>query len=111
MRSNYREPGTKTLREQPFDAVYVSIIGTAHDSGPREVVHDLGKRVWVWADYSEHFPDSIVAVGDGRTNGYDTHGMRMISVPEYLCHFLSESEAEEIYRCREIDEAMLAAAV
>lgn len=106
MNTNYREQHIRELRRQPFEDVCVNIVGS--DRGPREVVHDLGTRVWVWSDYSEQWPASIVTVGDGLTNGYDHEGMRLVSVPEYMCRFMTEAEAEEIARCMAVDEAMLA---
>ena len=106
MKSNYRDPRIQELRKQPFEAVCVAIVGS--DRGPREVVHDLGKRVWVWSDYAEQWPASIVFVGDGLTNGYDHDGMRLVSVPEYMCRFMTEAEAEDEHACMEIDQSMLA---
>lgn len=106
MKTNYREPATKTLREQPFEPVYASIVGC--NLGPREVIHDLGQRVWVWSEYSEQWPAAIVQVGDGLNNGYDRNGMRIISVPEYMCHFMSEGQAEDLHACMDADQAMLA---
>lgn len=106
MRTNYRDAEIKNLREQPFEDVYVSIVGS--ESGPRQVVHDLGKRVWVWSDYSEQWTAAIVPVGDGITNGYNQDGTRLVSVPEYMCHFMTEEMAESAHRCMEADAAMLA---
>lgn len=91
MKSNYNEPHIEQLRQQPTKAVYVSIEGSR---GPRVVVHDLGRRVWVWSNYAEQWPPCVIQVGDVVTNGYDQNGIRLMSVPEHMCHFIpTEIEA------------------
>lgn len=85
----------------------------AGEGNPLPIVHTTGGdvpkltgvkrevRIWVTASYEHRIdtmPDTFVQVGDGLTNGYDSEGFCVISVPEMACTFTDDEEAEEIAR-------------
>lgn len=85
---------------------WVTIAGLL-DQGPFPVVLDTGPFVWVAADYSTDLLPGMVQVGDGRSNGFDRQGHRIVSVPEELCKFYSDDDAMAITECLEVDQQLL----
>jgi len=113
--SNHRDPTIQNLRFYTPDA---DVFVTTRLPGlpikffgeyPRLVVHDVGDRVWVWSHYAERLPDGIVPVGDGKNNGYDHAGTRLVSIPADWCMFMDKNTAEEIVKAIDADYHLLLA--
>lgn len=81
---------------------------TKISSGPHMVIHDTGRKAWIFVTHAEELDPEIRPVGDGTDNGYSTDGDRIVSVPVEWCSFITESEALSIVECMAIDESMLA---
>lgn len=78
-----------------------------NESGPVEIAHDCGSRIWFWGSYCDHLPDGAIQVGDGQCTGYDQQGNRLISIPEEWCRFITEEEAHTAIACMAEDEKLL----
>jgi hypothetical protein len=75
---------------------------------PRAIVLDVGDFVWVHASYADTLPADVRQVGDGRSNGYDAEGNRIVSVPiARVTEFLTTEEAEQVFAMQDADDRLL----
>ena len=78
------------------------------DRLPVPILHHTGKHVWIPAIYSDDFPEDVVQVGDGRDNGYDQDGNKVVSVPvRYVVRYMDETEAEQWAQAAAADASLL----
>jgi hypothetical protein len=78
------------------------------EQGIRAIVHHTNLFVWVFAAHSETLSRDVWHAGDGRDNGYDVFGNRIVTVPISLVEkYLTEDEANQIAQIEAIDQQML----
>ena len=117
IKPNAGEARVKNLREflqYQDETLWVYLLGPWRDlagqgehSGPFEVLHDCGSRVWFWGNYNDKLPEGAIHVGDGKSSGYDMHGACIISVPVGWCYFMNDKEAGIWFQAQDIDNQML----
>lgn len=82
------------------------------ESEPHYIILDVGSHVWISSNYCcDGVDPEIVRVGDGRSNGYDTDGDCVHSVPAEWCTFYSEEQGHAMAQAKEDDAALMGYAV
>lgn len=77
---------------------------------PMPIVLHTGKRVWIDGSYADEIPGAV-RVNDGTGNDFDETGNCILSIDANICTYYDENEAENIDRCIEADDKLIAYAI
>jgi hypothetical protein len=87
--------------------------GLSFDQRLMEIVHHSGQgdklRIWLMASYADNVHDTpgLRAVHEDDTDGYDTEGNVIVSVPAASCKFYTDEEAHQIEELQAINAKLL----
>jgi hypothetical protein len=71
------------------------------------IVLHTGVYVWISASYLQEGHSLVKRIGDGRSNGYDDHGICILSVPAEWCEYYTTAEATAIEESIAADDRLL----
>jgi len=81
------------------------------EGGCCPIIHAPGDRVWVLGCYADEMQPTWVRVGDTFSDGFDSDGDCLISIPRVECRFHTEDEATQIMAMRDADFELLSYAI